>query len=219
MQCVEALAVNAGEKSLMYRLAMAQPLLEALSFDDKAVQYSAAIAIGLAGPQQDFAEKRIVVQNLAAALAQTDGEIAGEYPLRAATVMLKLATERNPIINLAGAEAALIEATLNTQSRIKLLALQILAHLSSGSAQQAVAAVALKDAEDMQMRIAAFASLAASAKVNGNLLDESRVDAIYSLVSATDIEPQLRSAAAGAYGALNLPSQKVKDLILDQAKK
>jgi hypothetical protein len=31
-------------------------------------------------------------------------------------------------------------------------------------------------------------------------------------------EEELRTAAAAAYGALNLPSRKVKDLILDQAK-
>ena len=33
-----------------------------------------------------------------------------------------------------------------------------------------------------------------------------------------EIDPELRSVAASAYGALNLPSQKVKDLILDQAR-
>jgi hypothetical protein len=38
------------------------------------------------------------------------------------------------------------------------------------------------------------------------------------LVSSKDIDPGLRAAAAAAYGALNLPSQKVKTLILDQAR-
>ena len=42
--------------------------------------------------------------------------------------------------------------------------------------------------------------------------------AIYSLVSSQQIDSELRSAAASAYGALNLPSRKVKDLILDQSR-
>ena len=44
------------------------------------------------------------------------------------------------------------------------------------------------------------------------------VDGIYALTSSDQTDPNLRSAAAAAYGALNLPSQKAKDLILDQAK-
>jgi hypothetical protein len=70
----------------------------------------------------------------------------------------------------------------------------------------------------MELRIYAFESLAVSAKINANLLDDEKIDAIYSLVSSQEIDPELRGAAAAAFGALNLPSQKVKDLILDQAK-
>jgi hypothetical protein len=54
--------------------------------------------------------------------------------------------------------------------------------------------------------------------LNANLLLAEQIDALYSLVSSTETDPALRSAAAGAYGALNLPSEKVKTLILDQAK-
>jgi len=68
------------------------------------------------------------------------------------------------------------------------------------------------------VRIEAFASLATSAKLNGNMLPDNMVDDIYALTSSGQTSPDLRAAAAAAYGALNLPSQKVKDLILDQAK-
>ena len=57
---VEALATTAGEKSLLYRIGPAQPLVQALSFDDKAVRYSAAIAIAAAGPRENFAESKLV---------------------------------------------------------------------------------------------------------------------------------------------------------------
>jgi len=228
LHTIEALEKNAGEKSLMYRLEMEQPLLAALSFDDKAVRYSAAIAIAGAGPKEPFAESRIVVQSLADALresaetsvaeGQWSGQLADSYALRAATVMLKLAVERNAVINLADAETALIDATKDSRVQIKVLAAQVLAYLYSPAAQRAIAAMALSDENPQEIRIAAFASLASSAKVNGNLLGDEQVDAIYEIVGSQEAEASLRSAAAGAYGALNLPSQKVKDLILDQAK-
>jgi HEAT repeat protein len=228
LHTIEALEKNAGEKSLMYRLEMEQPLLEALSYDDKAVRYSAAIAIAGAGPKEPFAESRIVVQNLADALSedaettaaegQWNKELAEGYALRAVNAMLKLAVERNTIINLAGAEPALIDATKGDNTQIKLLAAQVLAYLYSPAAQRAIAAMALNDENPLDIRIAAFESLASSAKINGNLLGDEEIDAIYDIVGSQDSEPTLRSAAAVAYGSLNLPSQKVKDLILDQAK-
>jgi hypothetical protein len=203
-------------------------LLEALSYDDKAVRYSAAIAIAGAGPKEPFAESRIVVQNLADALrkdaettaaeGQWNKGLAESYALRAVNAMLKLAVERNTIINLADAEAALIDATKGNDTQIKILAAQVLAYLYSPAAQRAIAAMALSDENPLDIRVAAFASLASSAKVNGNLLGDEQIDAIYDIVGSQETEPTLRSAAAVAYGSLNLPSQKVKDLILDQAK-
>ena len=224
LYAVEALATTSGEKSLLYRIGPAQPLVQALSFDDKAVRYSAAIAIAAAGPKEDFAESKLVIENLAQAL-QTDenAELPNEwvtesYAVRAAKVMLKLAQARNPVIDLSAAQSALINATKDEQVEIQVLAGRILASLDSSEAQGAIAAMALAESNTMDVRISAFDSLAISAKLNANMLDDEKIDAIYSLVSSQEINPELRSAAAAAYGALNLPSQKVKDLILDQAR-
>jgi hypothetical protein len=218
---VEALATTAGEKSLLYRIGPAQPLVQALSFDDKAVRYSAAIAIAAAGPKENFAESKLVVENLSQALGQKDDGRetmdANSYALRAAEVMLKLAQTRNPVIDLSAAQSTLIDATKNKRVEIQVLAGQILASLNSSEAQRAIAAMALAESNPMDVRISAFDSLANSAKLNANLLDDEKIDAIYSLVSSKEIDPKLRSAAAAAYGALNLPSRKVKDLILDQS--
>jgi len=68
---VEALAASAGERSLLYRLGAEQPLVRALSFDDRAVRYSAAIAIAAAGPTEYFAESRLVAEILSEALGGT----------------------------------------------------------------------------------------------------------------------------------------------------
>ncbi|MFA5554834.1 MAG: HEAT repeat domain-containing protein [Phycisphaerae bacterium] len=226
LNVVEALAVNAGEKSLMFRVATEQPLLAALTFDDKAVRYSAAIAIAAAGPQEIFAENRIVIKNLSQALAEdgskkTDNftaEQAESYALRAANVLLKLAIERNPVIDIGQAENALINAANDKREQIRLLAIQILAHLRTAEAQQSIASIALTASNPMNIRLAAFDALVTSAKINGSLLNDPTIDSIYSLVGSKQTDPQIRGAAASVFGALNLPSQKVKDLILDQAR-
>ncbi len=226
---VEALATTAGEKSLFFAVGPTQPLLQALSFNDKAVKYSAAIAIAAAGPQQGFAESRLVVGNLAEALAQSgqpvtevtarwNQELADSYSLRAAEAMLQLAQSRNPVIDLSLAQVALMNATGAQRPEIQILAGQILAHLDSPNAQRTIAVMALDGRNDPQVRILAFDSLGASAKLHANMLPEDTIDQIYALISSDQTDPALRSAAAAAYGALNLPSRKVKDLILDQAK-
>ena len=226
---VEALATTAGEKSLFFAVGPTQPLLQALSFNDKAVKYSAAIAIAAAGPQQGFAESRLVVGNLAEALAQSsqpvtevtarwNQELADSYSLRAAEAMLQLAQSRNPVIDLSLAQVALMNATGVQRPEVQILAGQILAHLDSPNAQRTIAVMALDGRNDPQVRILAFDSLGASAKLHANMLPEDTIDQIYALISSDQTDPALRSAAAAAYGALNLPSRKVKDLILDQAK-
>ena len=226
---VEALTVTAGEKSLYYTVGPVQPLLQALSFDDRAVRYSAAIAIAAAGPQERFAESTLVVNNLAEALGQStkqasestprwNQELADSYSLRAAEVMLKLAQSHNPAIDLSGAQIALMNATQAKRPEIQNLAGQILAHLESPNAQRTIAAMALDSGNDPNVRIAAFDSLGTSAKLHANMLPENIIDQIYALISSDQTEPDLRAAAAAAYGSLNLPSRKVKDLILDQAK-
>ena len=226
---IEALGITAGEKSLLYRIGPAQPLLQALSFNNMRVRYSAAIAVAAAGPKEPFAESKLVVANLAGALGQNsqsadddtglwNEQIADSYALRAAEVMLKLAQTRNPVIDLSAAQETLVSAVNDERPEIQILAGQILAHLDSPGAQRAIAGMALDNNNADDVRISAFDSLATSAKLNANMLVEPMVDSIYTLISSDDTAPELRSAAAAAYGALNLPSQKVKDLILDQAK-
>ncbi len=226
---VEALATTAGESSLFYRIGTDQPLTAALSFDSRAVRYSAAIAIAEAGPKQRFAESRLVVDILADALGQSAGqpgtetglwnaETADTYALRAVRAMLKLGITRNTVLDLSVAQDALIAGTKDKRTNIQTLSSQVLAYLNTPAAQRAIAATALDENNPADVRISAFNSLAVSAKINGDLLDEAAIDAIYSLVGSEDSAAELRSAAAAAYGALNLPSQKVKNLILDQAR-
>jgi hypothetical protein len=220
---VEAMAVNAGEKSLLYRLGTEQPLAKALSFPDRKVRYSAAIAFAEANPVNDFVGSALIVENLAQAVLgqDVDGigpDVSKTYALRAVQAMYKLALVRNRIVDLSAALPALVEVTQKSDPQLQVLAAQVLAYLASPDAQRAIAAMAMADQNDNAVRISAFGSLALSAKINASLLLAEQTEAIYALVSSTEAEADLRAAAAGAYGALNLPSEQVKNLILDQSK-
>ena len=219
---VEALAVNAGEKSLLYRVGTSQPLAEALNFEDRKVRYSAAIAFAEAGPVEAFTGSELIVGHLAAALieegADETGELADQYATRAVQAMYKLALSRNRVVNLSLAQSALITVTERTAPAMQVAAAQVLAYVGSPEAQRAIAAMAMNEMNDKAVRLSGFASLALSAKLNANLLLSEQIDALYQLVSSTEAEADLRAGAAGAFGALNLPSEKVKTLILDQSK-
>lgn len=220
---VEALAANAGEQSLLYRIGTQQPLAAALIFEDRMVRYSAAIAIGQAGPNAEFVGSKLIIENLAEAIGE-DGsgelgkELADIYALRAIRVMLKLVQTRNAVVDVSQAREALIKAAADSRSEMQVLSAEVLARLSSPDAQRAIADAALLESNSHAVRVAAFGSLAISAKLNARQLTEEQVDAIYGLISSDATDPELRSAAASAYGALNLPSKRVKDLILDQAR-
>lgn len=220
---VEALAVNAGTKSLLYQLGTEQPLAKALTYEDGKVRTVAAIAIAQALPTAGFIGSEKIVENLSAAILEQDAnslsqELATQYAMRSIQAMEKLALTRNPVVDLSKALDSLVQVTQTGRPEMQTHAAEVLARLESPQAQRAIAAMALSDQNSNAIRIAAFGSLAVSAKQNANLLLNEQIDAIYALVSSTQTEPQLRAAAAGAFGALNLPSEKVKRLILDQAK-
>jgi hypothetical protein len=220
---VEALAVNAGTKSLLYQLGTEQPLAKALTYDDRKVRYSAAIAIAQALPSSGFVGSEMIIENLSEAILETDAnalgaELSSKYAFRAIHAMQTLAVTHNKIVDLSKASSALIQITASDKPAMQALAADVLARLESPDAQRAIAAMALSDKNAPEIQIAAFGSLVVSAKQNANLLLSEQIDAIYALVRSMETEPTLRAAAAGAYGALNLPSEKVKTLILDQSK-
>jgi HEAT repeat protein len=220
---VEALAANAGEASLLYRFGTEQPLIKALSFSDRAVRYSAAIALGQAGPNNEFVGSKLIVDLLAeavtdAGLQDLGRELTDSYAVRSIQVLFALAQTRNKIVDLSQARDELIGAAKDPRVPIQIMAGKVLAYLSSPDAQQAIVEMGLSNQNTPEVRIEAFHSLAVSAKLNSNLLSDEQIQSLYSLVESGSEDAKLRLAGASAYGALNLPSRKVKDLILGQAK-
>ncbi len=224
--CVESLAATAGEASLFYSLGVAQPLMQAVKYDNVAVRYSASIAIAKAGPANRFAERHLVVKELANALKSSNGDAKLNnkwsdipYSLRAARVINRLAVTGNEVLNLNEILESIIDSTYNENDEIKMLACDTLAYFEHPEAQQAIADMAFNEEFTQQMKIDSFSCLISSAKQNGNMLEDEKINKIYELLSSKTADPQLKDAAASCYGALNLPSEKVKDLILDQSKK
>ena len=97
-------------------------------------------------------------------------------------------------------------------STLQIAAASVLALLSGPSAQQSIARVALDENRTESLRVAAFDSLAASAKINANLLTEPQINRLVEM-SINDPNLIIRSAASQALGALNLPTNKVAPII------
>jgi len=216
---VEALAATAEEVSRFYRIGGEQPLIKAMSFEDRMVRYSAAIAIGQAGPSSPFAGSGLIIKNLTEAIddtgrAELGDAVADVYELRAIKVMLKLAATRNQVVDVSTALHELIAAAQKKRPEMQIIAGEVLARLSSPDAQRAIAGMALSSNNSKPVRMAALSSLTMSAKLNGRLLTDDQIGSIYQLISSDSADPELRAAAFSAYGAIG----RVKDLILDQAR-
>jgi len=226
--CVLALERTAGEESLMYRVGVSQPLIKALSFEDIAVRHNASIAMAKANPREDFPEASLVIKNLVEILKESpeaaenktqlvNYEPEKPYDLRAIESMLELAIARNQVIDVSQATDALIEVTTTKRSQMRVLAGEVLARIDSPQAQRAIADMALSTDNSTEVRIAAFNSLAVSAKRYANLLTDSQIERIYRLANDEAVGEDMRREAAIAYGSLNLPPVKVKELILEKA--
>ncbi len=224
LMVVEALSANAGEKSLLYRLGTEQPLVKALDYKDRSVRYSAAIAIGGALPNEQFVGSKLIVENLSSAVSRDGLSDLGQdaidiYARRSLNVMLELAITKNKVVDLRMALDSLVSGSRDERDFVKTMSGAVLARLASPDAQRGVALMGMDDDNTKEVRLSGLKSLAISAKHNGNLLTEEQVNSLYEMVSSQTIDSDLRESAAIAYGSLNLPSRKVKDLILDQAVK
>ena len=162
------------------------------------------------------AAQQILVRNHAQSFAS---DLADSYAGQAAEVLQQLALTDNKVLLVRDAEPALVEAVADTRVNIQKAAVETLARINSTVAQRAIATLALDAEADLATRLMAFRNLAVSAKRFGNLLATEQIDTIYTdIVSALDVDSELRNLAAEAYGSLSLPSDKISQLILDQSK-
>ncbi len=147
-----------------------------------------------------------------------DEALATTYALRSAELLAKLAISRGQVLDLNVAQSALLSGLEDSRPEVIRASGGVLALLNSNQAQIGLLAKAMDEKTPDELKIALFKNLSTNAKFFGNLLDGSRVAALTNFVGVT-VGLDVRSAAGEAHGALNLPADQVKTLILDQSKK
>jgi hypothetical protein len=137
--------------------------------------------------------------------------------LRAADLLEEIALARAGVLNLAVGEPGILTALQDSRPQIVMAAGHVLSAVNLRSAQNALADKANDTATPDDVRISLYLSLAASAKFYGNHLASDKVDALEAVVNDGKNAP-VQSAAATARGALNLPADEARTLILKQSK-
>jgi hypothetical protein len=107
-----------------------------------------------------------------------------------------------------------LKIALGTQDDdVQIASADALAVIDSIPAQRAVATAALDAANNEQVRVQAFRALSRSLRRFGNRLTDQQAQAIVDTVIG-QASRDLRQAASQALGSMNLPSDKIKMLIL-----
>jgi hypothetical protein len=143
-----------------------------------------------------------------------DEKLAGEYALRAAQLLERLALSRQQALDLSVAQSTLLGALDDARPEIARAAGNVLAHLSSKEAQNGLAAKAVDEKTADELKLAFLANLATSAKLHGNHVEPGNMKNLSAMVEGAASQ-DLRSAAAEAHGALNPSADLVKALILN----
>jgi CheY-like chemotaxis protein len=161
----------------------------------------------------DGLKKAIESAREKAGLGALDPKLADAYALASASVLEKLAISQNAVLNAEVGETGLLSALDGSNADLVGAVGRVVASLPSKTAQQGLAQRALDEQAPPAVRISLFESLASSAKAYGNQLDDAQVVLLQKeSVQIKDVD--LRSAAAEARGALNLPTDQARDLIL-----
>ncbi|MGC4032711.1 MAG: hypothetical protein QM754_13470 [Tepidisphaeraceae bacterium] len=145
-----------------------------------------------------------------------DTELATQYASRAGELIKRLAVSRGQVLDLTPARSTLLGALEDGRPEIVKLAGEGLALTNSDDAQKGLLLRAAADGVADDVKVSLFKSLAVSAKFFGNKLDASQLSTLDNVVSGQGAA-ELKSAAAEARGALNLPNDQARKLILNAA--
>lgn len=148
--------------------------------------------------------------------AAMDPKVSEAYAQRAATLLEKLAINHGQALDVNAAAPALMRALDDPRVEIAKSSANVLAMINSKEAQAALATKGLDEKAGDDLKIASFKALAGNAKAYGNQLDANATDALQKVVDTSTNLP-VRAAAAEAQGALNLPAERAKNLIINQS--
>lgn len=140
-------------------------------------------------------------------------DAAGRWAILAANAVQRLGETGNEVLRTTRAEKPLIAMLDDERAEVRLAGSEALAVMQSAAAQQAIAALTVNPDASENVRVEAFGDLSASLRRYGNQLTEDLSQAVLDVVSGEG-SPELLNAAAQALGAMNLPSEQIKSLIL-----
>ena len=213
LQAIKSLQVIGGQSNL-FAQGQTGPLVAAMRNTDRNVRFEAAFALAAALPQTSFEGQERVVAILSEAIAPQDDKSASEYALKATQLLGQLATSRGQVLDLSGAQNTLLKA-LQTDTRADVVkaAGNVLGLTNSRPAQSALLAKAMDAKTEPEVKLSVYHSLTTNAKFFGNLLENQEIADLQKVV-AEEPNVDVRTAAAEAHGALNLPPEQVKAMLL-----
>lgn len=141
-----------------------------------------------------------------------DPAIATDYSLRAAAMLKQIGTTGG-VYDLKVVKPTLLKSLSDPRPEIVTATAQVMTQFDDADGQQALLARAAA-AETPELRIALYKALAANAKQFGNKLGDAVAGLEKTVTDEADLN--VRNAAAEARGALNLPSEQAKTIIVKQ---
>jgi hypothetical protein len=145
-----------------------------------------------------------------------DPATATQYALKAGDLLSKLAISRGQVLDLSAAEQSLLASLSDPRPEIVKAAGNVLGLLNSKAAQQGLLTTAIDEKSSEEVKISLYKSLASNARFFGNTLGAEQVQALDKTASeAANLD--VRAAAAEARGALNLPADQAKTLVINQS--
>ena len=141
-------------------------------------------------------------------------EEAADWSIRAAKAIRLLGLTGNKVYSITRAQTTLIQVLAGKRIASTVTAVMALTVLPGPKAQQAIATLADQADGAVEVRVPAYTALAESVRRFGNQLTKAQSQAIVDVVKSK-IDVTVRKAAAGALGALNLPSDLASPLIIE----
>ena len=142
-----------------------------------------------------------------------DPELATQYATRAGELLKRVAISRGQIFNIGVARNPLLASLEDDRPAIAMLAGEVLGLIGASEAQAGPLAKAAEAENGPELKGSFLQSLATNARFFGNLLSSEQVNTLEGIV-AGDNGNDVKAAAAEARGALNLPPDQAKQLIL-----
>lgn len=166
------------------------------------------VRTGVTETAMTAAVNSLVERTLGALITSEEAE---QYSADALRTIRDVALSGSRVYNVADAESALTDAIYTFDGELRLLAGEALSWVNTPSAQQTLIAAALAEPDEF-MQISFLTNVADSARRFGSAADRSQVAQLRELVQKSD--GPVGTAAATAYGALNLPPSDLVPLVV-----